>query len=357
MKNNKNQKKASHKLGLPPGTLVHIGNQLDFDTKITVVDYNKASFQEENISVVEDLLKYKNNNNVTLVVVEGLKDIEVIQKIGEMFEIHQLVLEDIVNTSQRPKFEEYDKYLYIVLKSMEIKNDNIDFDYEQLSLLVLDNLVIIFKEKIDDLLHPIKERIKIDGSLIRRSGNDYLTYVILDMIVDQNFVLIDDFDDEITLIEESLLSFEATPEILNKIQLFKRRLITVRRYVSPTRELVSRVIKSESSLIKKKTHIYFQDVYDHIIRITELVDMNREVLSSLFDVYMSNISNKMNEVMKILTIFSTIFIPLTFLAGIYGMNFKFMPELKLKWAYPSLWVAFIVIPIIFVIYFRKKKWL
>lgn len=348
---------ASDKSGLPPGSLIHVGDVLVPATRISMINYSKENIEEQQIQSVDDILKYKDSNSVTWVIIEGLTDVAIVERIGAIFGIHQLVLEDILNTHQRPKFEEYDDHLYIVLKSLLSENEQFTVAYEQISLIVLNNFVFVFKEKTDDLFKPVQQRIKTSKGRFRSLGTDYLTYVILDTIVDQYFLLIDSLDDAITSIEDSLLASEPTRDTLHTIQMLKREIISIRRNVSPIRELMTGILRSESALINEKTHIYLRDVSDHAIRVIESVESYRDILTGLLDIYISSVSNKMNEVMKVLTVFASIFIPLTFLAGIYGMNFVYMPELKWKWAYPTLWVAFISIPVVLLIYFKRKKWL
>jgi len=348
---------VSKKSGLPPGSLVHVGNVLETVTRMTVIDYSEDNVKEQAIHSVDELIKYKGTDSVTWVVIEGLTNIAIVEQIGAIFDIHQLVLEDILNTNQRPKFEEYDDHLYIVLKCLLPENSPFSVSYEQISLLIFKNMVFIFKEKQDDLLSPIEQRIRTSKGRFRSLGTDYLTYAILDAIVDQNFILLDSLDDEITALEDSLLASEATPDMLSTIQKLKREVISIRRYVSPLRELIAEMLRSESHLISEKTHIYLKDVSDHAIRVIESIELYREILTSLLDIYVSSVNNKMNAVMKVLTVFASIFIPLTFLTGIYGMNFEYMPELKWQWAYPTLWVIFITIPVLLLIYFKKKRWL
>ena len=324
---------------------------------MSVIDYSKVNIKEQQIQSAEEILQYKDCDTVSWVIIEGLANVETVERIGSIFDIHQLVLEDILNTHQRPKFEDHDDYLFIVLKYLQSENEPFTLIYEQISLLVLKNLVIVFKEKKDDLFNPILQRIKTSKGRFRSLGTDYLTYTILDTIVDQKFTLIDSLDNAITTVEESLLDSKATQDTLNTIQRLKREIINIRRHVSPLRALMAEMLRSDSELIHEKTHIYLRDIEDHVMRAIELIESYRDILSSLLDIYISSVSNKMNEVMKVLTVFASIFIPLTFLAGIYGMNFEYMPELKWKWAYPTLWAAFIAIPVILLIYFKKRKWL
>jgi magnesium transporter len=348
---------VSEKIGFPPGSLIHVGDVLESETRMSVIDYSKENIENLQIHSIDDILKYKDSDTVTWVIIEGLTNVTIVEQIGAIFGIHQLVLEDILNTHQRPKFEEYDDYLYIVLKSLLPENEMFTVIYEQVSLLVLKNFVFAFKEKTDDLFIPVQQRLITSKGRFRSLGADYLTYAILDTIVDQNFILIDSLDESITSIEDSLLASDPTRETLHTIQMLKREIISIRRNVSPIRELMAGILRSESELINEKTHIYLRDVSDHAIRVIESVESYREILTGLLDIYISSVSNKMNEVMKVLTVFASIFIPLTFLVGIYGMNFEYMPELKWKWAYPLLWGVFILVPVGLIIYFKKKKWL
>jgi len=346
---------TTHKAGLAPGTLIHIGDVLEKTTRISVIDYNKDSVTEQPVQTIDELLKYKTPDTVTWIHIDGLADIEIVEQIGAAFGIHQLTLEDILHTHQRPKFEEYDDYLYIVLKNLEA-DEEFRLFYEQISILVLDNIVITFKERSDELFQPIRNRIKNTKWRFRSLGADYLAYAIIDTIVDQYFFLMDALDVATTSLEDTLLTSEPTQASLQAIQGYKRELINIKRYIAPMREMLAELLHSESRLIEDKTRIYVKDVSDHILLIAESIDSYREVLSSLLDIYISSTSNKMNEVMKVLTVFASIFIPLTFLSGIYGMNFEFMPELKWHWGYPALWGVFILIAALLLAYFKKKKW-
>ena len=346
----------SEKYGMSPGSLVHVGNVLEAESRMSIIDYSNENLDEQSIKSVNEILPYIDKETVTWLNVEGLNDVEHIESIGSILNIHPLVLEDILNTHQRPKFEEYDHYLYIVLKKLTLGNEKFSVSYEQISILVLDNFVVTFTEKSGDLFEPLKQRLMNSKGRLRNMGSDYLTYAILDTIVDRIFVLLDVLDETIESIEEELLT-NLTSATLAIIQQLKRDLIYIRNSISPLRELLAAILRSDSPIIEERTNIYFRDVYDHALRITESTESYRDMLSGLLDIYMSSVSNKMNEVMKVLTVFAAIFIPLTFIAGIYGMNFEYMPELKWKWAYPALWIAFITIAVILLIYFKKKRWL
>jgi len=347
---------SAEKAGLPPGELVHVGEVFADEALTSLVDYSKAAVVEQKVHSIDDILRYEGTDTVTWVNVEGLKNVELIKAIGQHFDIHPLVLEDILNTNQRPKFEDYENYLFIVLKGLFYTEGTFNINHEQVSILVLEKFIFTFKEKQDDLFTPVKQRLKNSKGRLRNLGADYLTYVILDTIVDQYFVLGDLLEEEIESIEDALLS-NPTTETLSSIQHVRKELVFVRKSVSPMRELLKAIQRSESTLIHEKTEIYYRDVYDHIIRNIEIIESYRDLISSMQDIYISSVSNKMNDIMKVLTVFASIFIPLTFIAGIYGMNFEYMPELKWKWAYPALLMFFAVISLSLLVYFKKKKWL
>jgi len=347
---------SSEKSGLPPGSLVHVGEVHAHEHKISVINYNKSTLTRHNVKSIEELLPYKTTDTITWVIVDGLKDVSIIDAIGQNFDIHSLVLEDILNTHQRPKFEEFNDYLYIVIKAITLSNKDFNIGYEQISLLILNNFVFTFIEKPNELFNPILNRFDNDKSQIRNLGTDYLAYLIMDTVVDEYFAVQDTFDDLIESVEETLLS-DPSSATLVAIQKIKRELIFLRRSVSPLRELLAGIQRSESPLINEKTRRYFGDVYDHAIRIIEAIESYRDLISGMLDIYLSSVSNKMNETMKVLTVFASIFIPLTFIAGVYGMNFEYMPELKWRWGYPVLWIFFISVSVFLLRFFKKKKWL
>ena len=347
---------ASKKSGLAPGTLVHVGEVHEHEHSIMMMNYNSTKLEKCTINSIEELLPYKTTDSVTWVIIDGLKDIAIVDAIGQHFDIHPLVLEDILNTNQRTKFEEYPDYLYFVIKATSLHKGSFNIEYEQISILVLKNFVFTFMEKPDELFDPIINRLNNEEGHLRNSGSDYLAYVIMDTVVDEYFTLQDAFDELIEFIEDDLLTHPSV-ETLVTIQKIRRELIFLRKTVSPLRELLAAIRRSESPLFDERTKRYFADIYDHSIRIIEAVESYRELISGMLDIYLSSVSNKMNETMKFLTVFASIFIPLTFIAGVYGMNFEYMPELKWKWSYPILWSVFIGIAISLLFYFKKKKWL
>jgi magnesium transporter len=346
----------SSKAGLPPGTLIHVGEVLAAKTRITVIDYSRERTTEQVVLTLEEISRYRDTESVTWLNVEGLIDVPMIEAIGREFDIHPLVLEDILNTQQRPKFEQYDDYLFLVFKAIYPAADEVAVNYEQVSILILSDLVITFKEKQDAIFEPIKARLGNQKGRIRRLGADYLAYAILDTVVDHYLSLQDYLDEIVETVEDDLLASPGV-ETLASIQRIRRELIFIRRSVSPLRELLNGILRSDSLLIADETLIYFRDVHDHVLRVTDAIDTYRDMMTGLLDIYNSTISNRMNEIMKVLTVFATIFIPLTFLTGIYGMNFAYMPELGWRWSYPLLWMCFLLIAVVLLVYFKKKRWL
>ena len=350
-------KKRSKKAGLPPGTLVHIGEKRAGEPIIALIDYDEANFQEREVKAVEECFPFRDKPTVTWINVEGVHQVEVVEKLGHCFGLHPLVLEDILNTDQRPKMEIYGDYVYIVLKMLYGGDVNHPIEAEQVSLILGSNFVISFQEgKEGDVFNPVRERIRSGKGLIRTMGSDYLAYSLIDMIVDSYFLILERLGEKIELLEEALVA-HPTATTLQEIRKFKTEMIFVRRVVWPLRELVSGLRRKESPLIKETTEIYLRDVYDHTVQVMDTVELYREMLSGMLDIYLSSVSNRLNSVMKVLTIIATIFMPLTFIAGIYGMNFKYMPELEWRWGYPVVWLLVIIIGLSMVVYFKKKKWL
>jgi len=348
-------KYASEKKGLGPGALVHVGNIHHSDTRMTLVDYSAAHYEERPLDALEDIMPYRLKDSVTWVIIEGLTDSSIVESIGEHFNIHALVLEDILNTHQRPKMEDHDEYLFVVLKSLMSEEGGFVVMNEQVSLLVLENFIFTFKEKADDLLVPVLRRLENSRGRLRSAGSDYLMYAVLDTIVDLNFDIMDELEETLVSLEDEIFA-NPTPLLLEKIHEIKLEVIRMRRHISPIRDLTAGLLRSESELIDPNTQIYLRDVHDHVLRIMESIETHRDILSSLLEIYLSSISSKLNEVMKVLTVFSSVFIPLTFITGIYGMNFEDMPELKWSWGYPAIWVVFIATSTTLFLYFKRKGW-
>jgi len=349
-------KERSKKVGLPPGTLVHIGEKKRERTTITILDYDEQHLQEQEIKTVDECLPFKDKPTVTWINVDGIHQVEILERLGEYFGLHPLVVEDILNTDQRPKVEDFGDYIFIVLKMFYYDDSADEIVTEQISLTLGPTLVISFQEREGDVFNPIRERIRSEKGRIRKMGADYLAYVLVDSIVDSYFIILEKLGEKIEDLEEELVT-DPRPETLQTIHNLKREMIFLRKSVWPLREVVSGLERGESPLIQESTGIYLRDVYDHTIQVIDTVETIRDMLSGMLDIYLSSVSNRMNEVMKVLTIIATIFIPLTLIAGIYGMNFRYMPELEWPWAYPMLWLIMLAIGVLMLIYFRRKRWL
>ena len=349
-------KKRSEKGGLPPGALVYVGEKKVEKVIITVFDYDSERYEEKELKSIEECFPYKDTPTVTWINIAGIHQVEIMEKIGNHFGIHPLAIEDILNTGQRPKMDDMDDYLFIVLKMLNYNEEDDEIDAEQVSIIIGQNFVISFQEKERDVFEPVRERIRKNRGRIRKMGADYLAYALLDSIVDNYFTILEKIGERIESLEEELVENPST-QTLQEIHSLKSGMIFLRKSVWPLREVINELERGESPLIKETTVIYLRDVYDHSIQVIDTVETFRDMISGMLDVYLSSISNKMNEVMKVLTIIATIFIPLTFLAGVYGMNFKYMPELEWYQGYFAVLCVMVIIGIGMVIYFRKKKWL
>jgi magnesium transporter len=356
MPNNKRIKKHSCKAGLPPGTLVHIGEKKTGQVRITLIDYNEENFQEKVVERVEECFPFKEMPTVTWINIDGLHNVEIIEKIGKHFELHPLILEDILNTGQRPKCEDYEKCLFMVLKMLRYNGKSCSIQPEQVSLVLGQNFVISFQEEVGDVFEQIRDRIRNAKGRIRKMSVDYLAYALIDAVVDNYFLILEKMGEQIESMDEELIA-KPSDKTVRRIHVLKRELIFLRKSVWPLRELINSMEKTESLLISDSTGPYLRDVCDHTIQVIDTVESFRDMVSGMLDIYLSSISNRMNAVMKVLTIIATIFIPLTFIAGIYGMNFRFMPELEWKWGYFIVLIIMVVVATIMLIYFRRKKWL
>ncbi|MFX0163095.1 MAG: magnesium/cobalt transporter CorA [Candidatus Hodarchaeota archaeon] len=349
-------KRASKKLGLPPGTPVFIGEKKVEELRITIVDYDEKHLEEKEAKTIEECFPFKDKPTVTWINIDGLHEIEIIDKLGKYFDLHPLIIEDIVNTRQRPKMEDLDNYIFFVLKMLYYDEETDNVTTEQISLILGSNFVISFQEKPGDVFDPVRERIRKSRGRMRKAGPDYLAYALIDAIVDHYFIVLEKLGENIEYLEEELVT-NPRPETLQAIHNLKRDNIFLRKSVWPLREVISGLERGESPLIEKATEIYLRDVYDHTIQVIDTVETYRDMVSGMLDTYLSSVSNKMNEVMKVLTVIATIFIPLTFIAGIYGMNFENMPELGWHWGYVMAWIIMLTIIALMAFYFKTKKWL
>ncbi|WP_111307389.1 magnesium/cobalt transporter CorA [Confluentibacter sediminis] len=355
MSKHKNKKRYK-KSGLAPGSVIYTGDKSSKKLFIEVFDYNSEQCIDKELNNIEDIFDFKHSDSMSWINLNGLNHVNEIEKLGNHFNLHPLVLEDIVSISQRPKIDEYDDYLFVVLKMLyHDKEENIIS--EQISFILGKNYVLSFQEADGDVFDAVRDRIRQGKGRVRTMQADYLLYILMDAIVDQYFSIIETLGDKIEDYETRIFLGDVDESINKDIQDLKREVLRVRRAIFPLREVINRIEKHESPLILKKTKTYYRDIYDHLIQVTENIDIYREMIWSLMDMYMTTISNKMNEVMKVLTIMASIFIPLTFIAGIYGMNFDYIPELHYKYSYFILWGVMILLFVGMLIYFKRKKWL
>lgn len=349
-------RRVRKKAGTPPGTLVYQGEGPTDGIKISLIRYNEERFEENEPAAIEEAFPLGDGVSVAWLNVDGIHDPRVIERVGESLSVHSLVLEDILNTGQRPKLDEGEDYFYIVLKMLAYDEARDELESEQVSLLVGSDYVVSFQERVGDVFGPIRERLRQQRGRFRMRGADYLAYALIDVIVDNYFVILEKIGNRIEEMDERIIS-DPSPAALREIRALKRDMIFLRKSIWPLREVIGTLGRSDSNLIHEPTRIYLRDVYDHTIQVIDTIEALREMIVSILDIYLSSVSNRMNDVMKVLTIIATIFIPLTFVAGIYGMNFDFMPELHLRWAYPATLGVMAVIALGMLIFFRRRKWI
>ncbi|MFA4917091.1 MAG: magnesium/cobalt transporter CorA [Syntrophales bacterium] len=342
--------------GTAPGTMVHTGERKTEQIVTRYLDYDEHALHEGEFATIEESFPFATTPTVTWIDVSGLHDASHIEQLGKVFKLHPLILEDIVSTGQRPKLEEYEGNIFFVLKVLAFDSATKTIEIDQMSLVVGRNYVLSFQEKPWDVLESIRNRIRQAKGKIRRKGPDYLAYAIIDAVVDGYFKILEEIGDEIEELEELVLS-EATTSVMHRIHTLKREVLVLRKTVWPLREVLGSLCRNETTLIEDQTCVYLRDVYDHSVQVIDTVETFRDLLSGTMDLYISSVSNRMNEIMKVLTVIATIFIPLTFFAGLYGMNFEYMPELKIPWAYPALLLFMATVVGGMLWYFRRKHWL
>jgi magnesium transporter len=354
--------RSSRTAGLPPGTIVYSGERKELPMIIDIIEYDEKEIRTEKVKDLNDLRGMKENRKVSWVNVCGLGDTNKLTSIGEFFDIHPLVMEDIAHVDQRPKTDLYRDYLYITLRMLSLDKNEVA-ESEQMSIILGRSFVITFQEKPGDVFDPIRDRLKTSKGRIRRMGADYLAYSLMDAVVDNYFLVLEKVGDRIEVLEEEILG-DPDRESMSSVHSVKRQLIGLRRSIWPLRGVISFLQRGEDSkLISGEISPYLRDLYDHTVQIVETIESYRDMATGLLDLYLSTVSNRMNEVMKVLTIIATIFIPLTFIAGIYGMNFRTdksplnMPELNWYWGYPYALLLMLIVTVIMVIYFKRKKWL
>ena len=347
--------RRSKKSGLPPGTPVYVGEEEPLPARITVISYDETSYEERTVENASEIIEDLRSPDITWVNVDGL-DAEDIVEIGTHMGFHPLIQEDIVNTLQRPKVEEYEDHVFFVLKMITYDEESEEVEIEQVSIILGDRYIVSFQERAGDCFDALRQRIRENKGIVRRMGADYLAYSLIDTVVDGYFTALERIGDKVEDIEDELV-VDPRIETLHDIYNMKRKMIAIRKSVWPLREVISRLDKLGSRMFKENTTLYIRDVYDHTIQVIDAIETYRDLLSGMLDIYLSSISNKMNQIMQVLTIIGTIFIPLTFLAGVYGMNFRYMPELGWRNAYPALWLIMIAITTVMILFFRRRKWL
>lgn len=347
---------AAKKRNVPPGTPVHVGLERDSIVRVHVCTYDGEHFQEQLLRDVSELSKLAETEQTDWISVDGVHNIEVIEAVGSAFHLHPLILEDIANTTQRPKVDEYEKELFVVLKMLRLAEHSDLISVEQVSVVLGDGYVLSFQEEPSDLFDPIRERLSMGKGHLRTFQADYLAYRLLDAVIDSYFEILEQIGTKVEELEHRILG-EPDTDILLKIHSLKRQMLFIRRAIWPLRDVVAHLERSEFAGIQESTHPYLRDLYDHVAQVMDNIDTFRDMLSNLLDNYLSLASNRVNDVMKVLTIVATIFIPLTFIAGVYGMNFKYMPELDEPWGYPAVLLFMGSVLVVMVFFFRRKKWL
>lgn len=349
--------RRSTKTGLLPGTLAYVGDRPEAGPiKLTLIDYDEDRLVERETAVVEECFPFLDQPPNTWLNVDGVHQVEVIEKIGQHLNLHPLLLEDLVNTRQRPKLEDYEGHLFIILKMLNYEATHRQVHAEQVALVLGPDYLISFEEDPGDVFDQVRTRLRAGAGRLRKAGPDYLAYSLIDAIVDNYFNILEETGEDIADLEEELATAPHR-ETLQTIYRLKREMIALRRAVWPLREVLGALQRADSPLIQPGTQLYLRDVYDHTIQIIDAVESMRDLLAGMLDIYLSGTSNRLNEIMKVLTIFSAIFIPLTFLAGVYGMNFRYFPEINWRSGYPLFWLVTIVIIVSMLIFFRRKRWL
>lgn len=352
----KKKKSISDRVGLPPGALVYTGQRKLEKPRITFIEYGGTFFEEREIDSIEDCLLPKSGPSVRWIDIVGIHEVQNVALLGQHFNIHPLLLEDVFNTEQRPKIEDLGSYVFLLIKHLVYEEESENTSIEQLSLVLGPDYVLSFQETDRSVFGPILERLRTESARIRSRGADFLIYALLDVVVDNYFVVLEKLGDRIESLEEELTE-NPDQALLRRIQHLRRDLTFVRRSTWPLREVIAALERRESDLVKDSTILYLRDVYDHTVQAIDTIETLRDTLTGMLDLYLSSVSYRLNSVMKVLTIIATVFMPLTFIAGVYGMNFKNMPELEWEWGYPFVLFAMLAIAVSMLGYFKAKKWI
>jgi len=342
--------------GSAPGALVHTGEKKVEQVRIRLIDYNVEKLLERTLEGVDESFPFADREPVSWINIDGLHDTAVAEAVADRFNVHRLALEDVLSPNQRPKVENYEDHYLVVLKMLSYDAESESVNAEQVSLVVGDKYLFSFQERYGDVFEPVRERIRHGKGRIRSRGTDYLAYALMDAVVDNYFRILESIGDTIEDLEEAALG-QPNIETLHRIHHLRGEMLVVRRAVWPLREVLGQLYRGEIGLVTEETRLFLRDVYDHAVQVIDTTETLREVLSGAMDLYLSGVSNRMNEVMKVLTIIATIFIPLSFFAGLYGMNFEYMPELGVRWAYPALLAFMATVSGGMLWAFRRRGWL
>lgn len=349
----------SHKAGLPPGTLVYVGRSkkdIHLPPRITLMEFDGERLNEREVKTLSDVLPLKPLPTISWLHVDALHDESLLTEFGEAFHLNQLLLEDILNTEQRPKHEAIAPFDYIILKIFDFDAQLEEIATEQVSIVIGENFLLTFMEEVGNEFEPVRERLRNGSHRLRSLGPGYLAYSLLDTIVDGYFNVLEKIGERLEELEGSLVE-EQPPNILQNVHRLRRELIFLRKNVWPVREIINNLQHSETDVLNTQIRPYLRDLYDHTIQVMDTLESYRDLLASIQDLYLSVLSYRMNDVIKVLTVISTIFIPLTFIVGVYGMNFRFMPELDSPWGYPAIWLVMLTLAVCMLFYFRRKHWI
>ncbi|TLU92455.1 magnesium/cobalt transporter CorA [Dyadobacter sediminis] len=355
----KRKRYRKHNLLTSPGTLTYIGPEVALKTKIRKIQYNETKFSDQPVKSLQECLPANGpEKQVNWLDVDGIHEISLIEKLGKLYKLHPLLLEDVVNTEHKPKLEMYDTgHLFLTLKMLHVETESpICISSEHVSFVLTDHYLISFQEELtSDIFTPVLKRLEASVGKTRRNGPDYLLFALMDIIVDNYFIVLEKLGDNLDQAEDQVIRGTENMSLTDLYSL-KRELTTVRRQIWPLRDMISQLMREDNPQIGKDVIPYYRDLYDHTMQVLDTIDSYRELVASLADVHLSTISNKMNSVMKTLTIFSAVFMPLTFIVGVYGMNFEYMPELKMRYGYFYVWGLMAVVTVALIFYFRSKKW-
>lgn len=343
----------ARKIGMPPGTLLHTGLPRSTAPELTVITYDEDHVEEQHL-LPEQLCECRERSGICWLHIKGVHHVPTIERVGELFGLHPLVLEDVLTAGQRPKLEDYGEYTFFVLMAHRMVDNMIVS--EQISLVLGEDYLISFQDEPSDLFRPIRERLNTAKGKMRKFGPDYLAYALIDTVVDYYFSVLEHMGETIETLEQAVVANPQTT-VLHDIHELKNQMLFLRKAVWPLREMVGAIERGQSPLFRESTMVYVRDVYDHTAQVLETLEMYREMVSAMLDIYLSSLSNKMNEVIKMLTIISTLFMPLTFVVGLYGMNFKYMPELEWPWGYPAVLAVLALLALLMLWFFRRRRWI